>query len=308
MVYVTVEHAMEFGNTSPISQGNEAVMTPAETLARVAGMMGEERETRRAGRVADSVRAPKVAEVIAQQLRGRIVRGDIAPGEMLPSEKALMADFAVSRPTLREAFRILESEGLIQVLAGSRGGPQARLPDLSVAARQIGLYLQTQRTTLADVLEARAEFEPICARLLAQRCTAEGLAALQSCVDAQRAMLDRDIESEAQFAEWVMLTAEFHDLIALHCGNRTLAAQAMALRDVLAFHRRVGLERRRTHGGEPSTPSFVPPTVDDYETLLTLVRAHDAEGAEQHWHRHLSRAAELMFETRDRDEAICLFG
>lgn len=270
-------------------------------------MMGEVRETRRTGSVADSVRAPKVAEVIAQQLRGQIVRGDIAPGEMLPSEKALMADFAVSRPTLREAFRILESEGLIQVLPGSRGGPQARLPDLSVAARQIGLYLQTRRTTLADVLEARTQFEPICARLLAQRCTEEGLAALQSCLSAQRETLRRGIDFEADFTDWVALTAEFHDLIALHCGNSTLGAQAMALRDVLAFHRQVGIERRRTRIAPP-TADFSSRTVDDYATLLTMVAAHDDDGAEQHWRSHLTWAAELLFQTRGRDEAITLFG
>ncbi|MFF3573321.1 FadR/GntR family transcriptional regulator [Nocardia jiangxiensis] len=271
-------------------------------------MKGDEQETRRTGRIADSVRAPKVADVIAQQLRGRIVRGDIAPGEMLPSEKVLMVDFAVSRPTLREAFRILENEGLIQVLPGSRGGPQARLPDLSVASRQIGLYLQTRGTTLVDILEARAEFEPICARLLAQRCTAEGLAALQSCVDIQRAMVEHGIESPAEFERWVTRTAEFHDLIALHCGNKTLGAQAMALRDVLAFHRQVGIERSRTRTATPPPNTFIPLTVEDYETLLTLVRARNGEGAERHWRAHLTRSADLISDDQDSDQPITLFG
>ena len=68
------------------------------------------------------VRAPKTGELIATHLRRQIVRGELRPGETLPAESQLMEQFGVSRPTLREAFRILESEPLISVRRGSRGG------------------------------------------------------------------------------------------------------------------------------------------------------------------------------------------
>ncbi len=58
-------------------------------------------------------RVPKTAELVAAELRRKIVRGELAEGDALPSEAALMAEFAVSRPTLREAFRVLESESLM---------------------------------------------------------------------------------------------------------------------------------------------------------------------------------------------------
>ena len=84
------------------------------------------------------VRVPKMAELVAAQLRRKIVRGELAEGEALPSESALMAEFAVSRPTLREAFRVLESESLISVRRGARGGARVQVPEGTVAARYAG--------------------------------------------------------------------------------------------------------------------------------------------------------------------------
>ena len=83
-----------------------------------------------------------------------------------------MGQFGVSRPTLRKAFRILEAEDLISVKRGSRGGARVTQPSLSVAARYVGLLLQVQGTTIADVYEARMVLEArACARLLARRPT-----------------------------------------------------------------------------------------------------------------------------------------
>jgi DNA-binding FadR family transcriptional regulator len=65
-----------------------------------------------------------------------------------------MQDFTISRPTLREAFRILESEGLITVRRGARGGARVQEPSADVVARYAGLVLQHRGATVADVLEA----------------------------------------------------------------------------------------------------------------------------------------------------------
>src|SRR5215212_9794665 len=109
------------------------------------------------GAVGQLVRAPKTAELIASHIRRQIVRGELRENDTLPPELSLMAQFGVSRPTLREAFRILETESLISVRRGSRGGAQVMAPDISVAARYVGLLLQVQGTTIVDVYEARME-------------------------------------------------------------------------------------------------------------------------------------------------------
>src|SRR6478735_779953 len=93
-----------------------------------------------------NVRVPKAAELVASHLRQQIVRGDIGLGQPLPAETELRAIYSVSRPTLREALRILESEALIVVKRGARGGARAALPDGVAATRAAGLLLQVRGT------------------------------------------------------------------------------------------------------------------------------------------------------------------
>src|SRR5579859_1399256 len=86
-----------------------------------------------------NVRVPKTAELVATHIRRQIVLGQLSQGDALPSETALMLEFNISRPTLREAFRILESEGLITVRRGARGGARVQEPSSEVAARYAAL-------------------------------------------------------------------------------------------------------------------------------------------------------------------------
>ena len=104
-----------------------------------------------------TIKVPKAGELVANLLRRRIIKGDIKPGEPLPSENELMAIFNVSRPTLREALRILDSESLITVARGARGGARANLPDVDVTARYATIYLQAHGTTFLDLHRARQQ-------------------------------------------------------------------------------------------------------------------------------------------------------
>ncbi len=114
------------------------------------------------------IRVPKTAELVARHLRQQIVRGELQEDDALPSEAALMESFNISRPTLREAFRILESEGLIVVRRGARGGARVQIPSSAVAAGYTGLVLQHRGTTLADVFTARVIVEAPAAAMVAR--------------------------------------------------------------------------------------------------------------------------------------------
>src|ERR1700722_2647023 len=116
-----------------------------------------------------TVRVPKAAELVAAHVRRQIVTRQLHEGDALPSETALMAEFNIARPTLREAFRILESEGLITVRRGARGGARVQEPSTDVAARYAGFVLQHRGVTLDDVLDARLIVEAPAARMLAGR-------------------------------------------------------------------------------------------------------------------------------------------
>ncbi len=84
-----------------------------------------------------AVRVPKAGELVASHLRRQMVLGELKEGAQLAPESVLMEQFGVSRPTLREAFRILEAEGAITVRRGVRGGARVQVPDTDVAAKSL---------------------------------------------------------------------------------------------------------------------------------------------------------------------------
>ncbi|WP_244892355.1 FadR/GntR family transcriptional regulator [Nocardia arizonensis] len=236
------------------------------------------------------VRAPKTAELIAHQLRSEIVRGILKPGDTLPPELVLGSQFGVSRPTLREAFRILENESLIVVRRGSRGGVQVSSPDPAVAARHVGLLLQMSGTTLADVYEARMVLEPAAVRMLAQRRTAVDLAALNSCVADLKELVAAGIEG-ADLDRWSDTAFRFHDLIMERAGNQTLAVLGGLLRGVVSAH--MGTVVRRSADHAEILAQFRK-TIRSFVKLVSLIEAKDADAAEQFWRGHMSKVSKSM--------------
>ena len=245
--------------------------------------------------VGQVVRAPKTAELIATMYRRQIVRGELRPGDTLPSEQQLMEQFGVSRPTLREAFRILEAEDLISVKRGSRGGARVTQPSLSVAARYVGLLLQVQGTTIADVYEARMVLEPACARLLARRRTKQDLADLTACIEELRAaQAGRPGTAQLDAPEpalWSRQAARFHELIMQRSGSKTLAVQGGVLQDIVATHLTLALSRDRAKDDELANFRR---NVRSYEKLVALVEERDETGAEQHWRAHMEAAGQRL--------------
>jgi GntR family transcriptional regulator, transcriptional repressor for pyruvate dehydrogenase complex len=232
--------------------------------------------------VGQNIRAAKTGEMIASYLRARIVRGDLAEGDTLPAEVELMRQFDVSRPTLREAFRILETESLIVIRRGARGA-RITAPRVEVAARYVGLLMQVSETTLADVYEARSLMEPQAAGLLAQRRTAKDLADLAACIDELEAMV-MSHRGPADLATWTQCAQQFHDLLMQRAGNKTLAIQSLVLRDVVDSH--MLLAARQPLEAAAMISGFHK-VVKSYRRLLTLIAAKDSDGARRHWQVHM---------------------
>jgi len=115
------------------------------------------------------MRQPRLAEMVAGVLRERIVSGELADGAALPGLEKLVKEFGVSPPSLREALRILENEGLITVRRGNVGGAIVHRPNAEAAAYMLGLVLQGGKVPVSDLTVALGYLEPLCARLCAAR-------------------------------------------------------------------------------------------------------------------------------------------
>lgn len=106
--------------------------------------------------VKDEIRVPKTAELVATEIRHEILAGSLRPGDRLPPETSLMNSFGVSRPSLREALRLLEAEELLDIRRGSRGGAVVRRPSALPALRAAAAWLALGDAE-ADGLRASAD-------------------------------------------------------------------------------------------------------------------------------------------------------
>lgn len=110
---------------------------------------------------------PKASDVLANELRERILSGDYPEGTPLPPERELVVQTRMSRTTVREALRVLEVQGLVRIKAGRAGGAFVQQPGEEYVAKSLELLIRGRQIRLASVHETREAIEPSCARLAA---------------------------------------------------------------------------------------------------------------------------------------------
>jgi DNA-binding FadR family transcriptional regulator len=230
-----------------------------------------------------SERPRNKAEAVAEALRGEIASGAFSVGMRLPAESELMLRFDVSRPSFREALRILESERLITVNRGPRGGATVRVPDLEPIARSIGIRLQLQGASILDIFQARALVEPAIVRSIAGSPTTAPLAELARCVAAQRF-------SMGDLAAYKREELRFRELLIKHAENITLANLAALLSSILESK----LFSLPQVPETSATAREIRQGVRAKEKLITLIAAGKAQEAEAAWHAYLQRYAERI--------------
>ncbi len=241
-----------------------------------------------------TVRVPKTAELVAAELRRRIVLGELREGDNLPPESNLIEEFGVSRPTMREAFRILETEQLISVSRGSRGGALVHLPEVDVVARYAGLFLQSRDTRIADVLEARRLIEPAAAAMFARRRPPALIAELGKTL-AQAAL---DVENSRAYAHHA---ADFHLKVIEGSGNEALALVGRILGRIT--------EAVFLHvTGRMYIVEMARKGLRSEQKLLELIAAGDAAGAEAHIERHLENSGRILEKILGADATVEVLG
>jgi DNA-binding FadR family transcriptional regulator len=238
--------------------------------------------------VQERARAREKPERIADELRSMIVTGKLRDGDSLGRESDLVERFGVSRPSLREALRILEAEGLITVLRGVRGGVVVRQPDERVTARNAALVLQFRNTTLADVHEARSIIEPAAARMVASARNRRAAAdELRRLIDAQQEVIDDPVA-------FGKANAEFHARLIALAGNQTLEIVAEMLNEIV--------ERAVTAVSQSSKPNSSRAVrqrgIRSQERLVELIALGAGHEAETHWRTHMAAVGKVILGQR----------
>ncbi len=218
------------------------------------------------------IRIPKASDILADQIKDNIISGGFPHGVQLPSEKDLVEQLGLSRPTVRDALRMLENEGLIVVKPGRSGGAIVRHPSSESLSKPLALLLEFQKTRLSDLLEARRMVEPLIAQLAAVNRNDEGLAAIEESLDLMGSNLDDD-------QVFLAANVSFHVAVASASGNAVLETLLSSLRDLIyQFTSELNIDAG-TRGL----------TLEEHTIIFEAIRDHDgALAAQRMLDHHLS--------------------
>src|SRR5580704_9659767 len=154
------------GGTAPTGEGDAPPPTGPELFSRVS--------------------VGRISEIIVEQIRLLMRQGQLKPGDRLPPERDPCERFGVSRVTVREALRMLESKGLVEIRVGARGGAFVTIPTGEHVGDGLADMLSLSALTAADVTEVRLILEVGIAPLVCARATEEDLEALEEICERSR--------------------------------------------------------------------------------------------------------------------------
>ena len=173
---------------------------------------------------APPAKAKRAFEAIVERIERAIVSGDLKTGDRLPGERELVAQFDVSRSSVREAMRVLESSGLVAARPGDPRGAVILAPTAAPLRKMMTRLTQASSTTLADLLIYRMTLESAANSLAASRRTAEDLLRLEKAMARMRQALRLGQQ------EFGQADLDFHDIVARASGNTMIQVSAEAVR------------------------------------------------------------------------------
>jgi GntR family transcriptional repressor for pyruvate dehydrogenase complex len=221
------------------------------------------------------IKSTRIYEEIVRQIKTMIGEGRLASGDQLPPERELAEKFLVSRTSVREALRSLESLGLVEIRPGE--GTFIREASIERLVEPLALVLVSQRQAIGELFEARRLLEPAIAGLAASRVTPDELHEMERILDDQAVEIAAGRTGLAQ-------DAEFHAAIGRAAHNEAITRIAHAVMDVLRQSREESLNtpgrRHRSH--------------EDHRRILGAIAGRDAAAAEGAMRDHLVAVEALV--------------
>jgi GntR family transcriptional regulator, transcriptional repressor for pyruvate dehydrogenase complex len=229
------------------------------------------------------LQVPKSSDVLADDLRERILRGEFPEDTALPTERELVKQTQMSRATIREALRILEVQGLVRIKTGRSGGAYVHRPGRESMADSVNLLIRARHIRIPALLETREAIEPFCAQLAARHRTDEDLGRLEAANEAMAAA--------GTLAGFLQANVDWHIAVATASRNELLTGFMLALsRSIYASTDNQGFvddDVRRT-------------TLRAHRAVTKAIQAEDADAAGRRMSRHVHSYAEAVMEVEDR--------
>ena len=234
------------------------------------------------------VDVPKASDVLAGELRERILTGELAEGDPLPPERELVKQTQMSRATVREALRILEVQNLIRVKTGRAGGAFVQRPTTKSMANSVTMLIRGRRIKLVDLMETREALEPFCAELAARNRTGEDLTKLERANEAIA-------NPEADFAQFLQANLDWHVGVAVASHNELLVGFMIGLSQAIY----AGTENAAFVDTEVRAV-----TTQAHRAITTAIRDRDAAVARRRMRRHVHSYADALAESDEREAIV----
>jgi GntR family transcriptional regulator, transcriptional repressor for pyruvate dehydrogenase complex len=235
----------------------------------------------------DDIRLPKLSHLVAAKLRDQIVSGNLKPGSLLLPENQMLERFNVSRPTLREAMRILEAESLITIGRGMRKGAIVRGPTIEKAIEFTSFMLVSEGVSMRDMHEARMYFEPAIIRHLKGENLDTAVAELRECVNRMVAS-----HKKRDYFAVIAGTNRFHEALVRASRNKTMSLVCAILQSISdeAYNINIAAEGFVSR----SLDRNMEKTTLGYSNLCDLLEKGKTMEAASFWRTYMERALEFL--------------
>ncbi|HBA41016.1 MAG TPA: FadR family transcriptional regulator [Deltaproteobacteria bacterium] len=231
------------------------------------------------------IKKTRIYQEVVSQIHDLIREGKLKASDQLPSERELAETFKVSRTSVREALRALETQGLVVSRTGT-GTFVADLPIESLVAPLATLLIE-EKSALADIFEMRKLIEPRIAALAAERATKRDIERMKGILEKQKEEVDRG-------ATGVEEDAEFHFVIGRATQNQALEKLVSGLMDILSHSREESLQ----------TPGRSQASLEAHYRILSAIVQHDKEKSRLAMLRHIEQVEENVFSDKNKEIPI----
>ncbi|SIQ45952.1 transcriptional regulator, GntR family [Alkalispirochaeta americana] len=221
------------------------------------------------------VETKRASEVIYDQIKEMITSGRLKPGDRLPSERAMMEMLSRSRPTIREALRMLERTGLIRTVAGSNGAIVQK-PNTRSVEQALETAIQTQALSLSEVWEYRHLNETAIVEWASQRRTAKDLEALDKILEQSRESVDDP-------GEFIKYDPLFHAALAKASKNTV----AYLLSQILAISMVALLEQRMAELDMKTQQAMCRKVLVMHADIVAALKSRDKDAARRAMEAHI---------------------
>lgn len=254
------------------------MIEPVESNKLASARAGVNRFSQDSGggvRLIEPIKKTRVAEEVADRIRTLILDGTFAQAQPLPSERTLTEQFGVSRGSIRDALRMLETIGLIETQHGRGTFPRELTVDRLVAP--LASMMAFQSDLQDELMDVRRMFEPAVARVAAQRATEKDFYDLQRILEAQRRKLKKGQSA-------IVEDTAFHAALARSTGNRVVVSLMATLNDLLVESRKLSLKQK----GRPAK------SIEGHESVVAALRRRDPDAARLAMSNHIDQIADLQ--------------